>query len=111
MSLPDFVHSGDLIVAPACVASLRRFRVVESPGSPTRDHVRVRLRQHGREEIEGEDAVQLFEAFRRISISAGATAAGASQGGDDSLSLDSFGDNPQVVRTDIGASDEANGGE
>lgn len=104
MSLPYFLGAGDLIVNPRCVARVRRIRSAD--GSPFSVRIRF-VRDDGPEEqLEGEDAATLFEAFRMLATPSapGAPPPGPRLGaGPDGLdAIDSDGDTPPIVRDRAG---------
>lgn len=111
MSLPDFVESGDYIVSPRAVARLRRTRAPDGDRASTR--VCLLLRTGPEDELSGNAADQIFEAFRRLAVPASAGAERpARSSGDVSEGLDASGslsENPSVFRDPI--RDEATGAE
>lgn len=101
MSLPYFVESGDYIIDPQCVARLRRIR---APDAPVIVRIRLKLSDGPDEELAGEDAVRLFDAFRALAALPGVSPAGPPErpGPEGLDAVDSIGDGPEVERCDVG---------
>lgn len=111
MTLPDFLATEDYIVAPQSVARLRRSRAPD--GNPASTRVCLLLRTGPEDELSGDAAEQIFEAFRRLAVPASAGAERPARSpGDVSEGLDASGslsEHPPIFRDPVG--DEATGAE